>query len=376
MKKMLLWIVAFTTLVGGAAAAQDITGTWQGTLHAGRDLRIVLKVSKEDKGALKATFYSIDQGGQGFSASPITLQGSTIKMSVSAIQGTYEGTLSADGTTIKGSWSQGPSPLPLDLKRATNETAWAIPEPPAKLPPMAADADPAFEVATIKPSKPDQQGKGFLVRGRTFSTINTNLSDLITFAYGLHARQIVGGPAWLETEKYDIAAEPDQPGQPNDKQLKLMVKKLLTERFKLTFHHDKKELSVYALTVGKTGPKLTKSEGDPNGLPGLFFRALGVLGVTNATMGDFTGVMQTAVLDRPVVDQTGLIGRFNFTLSWTPDESQFGGMGIKVPPPSDKPDAPPGLFTAIQEQLGLKLDPTKAPVDVLVIDHVEKPSDN
>jgi uncharacterized protein (TIGR03435 family) len=80
-----------------------------------------------------------------------------------------------------------------------------------------------------------------------------------------------------------------------------MVKKLLTERFKLTFHHDKKELSVYALTVGKTGPKLTKSEGDPNGLPGLFFRALGVLGVTNATMGDFTGVMQTAVLDRPVV---------------------------------------------------------------------------
>jgi uncharacterized protein (TIGR03435 family) len=376
MKKMLLWIVAFTTLVGGAAAAQDITGTWQGTLHAGRDLRIVLKVSKEDKGALKATFYSIDQGGQAFSASPITLQGSTIKMSVSAIQGTYEGTLSADGTSIKGSWSQGPNPLQLDLKRATNETAWAIPEPPAKLPPMAADADPAFEVATIKPSKPDQQGKGFLVRGRTFSTINTNLSDLITFAYGLHARQIVGGPAWLETEKYDIAAEPDQPGQPNDKQLKLMVKKLLTERFKLTFHHDKKELSVYALTVGKTGAKLTKSEGDPNGLPGLFFRALGVLGVTNATMGDFTGVMQTAVLDRPVVDQTGLIGRFNFTLSWTPDESQFGGMGIKVPPPSDKPDAPPGLFTAIQEQLGLKLDPTKAPVDVLVIDHVEKPSDN
>jgi uncharacterized protein (TIGR03435 family) len=376
MKKLLLWLAAFTTMVGGAARAQDITGTWQGTLHAGRDLRIVLKISKEDKGTLKATFYSIDQGGQGMSASPITLQGSTVKMAVSAVQGNYEGTLSADGTSVTGSWSQGPNPLTLDFKRATNETAWAIPDPPARLPPMAADADPAFEVATIKPSKPDQQGKGFLVRGRTFSTINTNLSDLITFAYGLHARQIVGGPTWLETEKYDIEAQPDQPGQPNDKQLKLMVKKLLTERFKLTFHNEKKELSVYALTVGKSGPKLTKSEGDPNGLPGLFFRGLGVLPATNATMGDFAGVMQTAVLDRPVVDLTGLTGRFNFTLTWTPDESQFGGLGIKVPPPTEKADAPPGLFTAIQEQLGLKLEPTKAPVDVLVIDHVEKPSDN
>jgi uncharacterized protein (TIGR03435 family) len=376
MKKLLLWIVALTTLAGGAAMAQDLTGTWQGTLHAGRDLRIVLKISKEDKGALKATFYSIDQGGQGFSASPITVQGSNIKMSVSAIQGTYEGTLSADSTSIKGTWSQGPNPLPLDLRRATNETAWAIPEVPKPLPPMAADANPAFEVATIKPSKPDQPGKGFRVRGRTFSTINTNLSDLMTFAYGLHAKQIVGGPAWFETEKYDIEAQPDQPGQPNDKQLKSMVKKLLTERFKLTFHQEKRELSVYALTVGKSGSKLTKSEGDPNGLPSMFFRGLGVLPVTNATMGDFANVMQTAVLDRPVVDQTGLTGRFNFTLTWTPDESQFGGMGIKVPPPGDKPDAPPGLFTAIQEQLGLKLDATKAPVDVLVIDHVEKPSDN
>jgi uncharacterized protein (TIGR03435 family) len=93
-------------------------------------------------------------------------------------------------------------------------------------------------------------------------------------------------------------------------------------------------------------------------------------------MQDFAGLLQSAVLDRPVVDQTGLAGRWDFTLNWTPDESQFVGMGIKVPAPSDKLDAPPGLFTAIQEQLGLKLDSIKAPVDVLVIDHVEKPSAN
>jgi uncharacterized protein (TIGR03435 family) len=240
---------------------------------------------------------------------------------------------------------------------------------------MAADADPVFEVATIKPSKPEMQGKGFRVNGRRFSTINTSASDLMTFAYGIHARQIIGGPAWLETEKYDLAAQPDGEGQPNDKQWKIMVQKLLADRFQLAFHRDKKELSVYALVVAKNGPKLTKSEGDPNGLPGLFFRGLGVLPARNATMADFAGVMQSAVLDRPVVDQTGLQGRYDFTLSWTPDEFQFGGLGVKPPPPSDTA-ANPDLFTAIQQQLGLKLESTKAPAEVLVIDHVEKPSEN
>src|SRR5206468_4148003 len=138
-------------------------------------------------------------------------------------------------------------------------------------------ANPVFEVATIKPSKPGTPGKAFRVRGREFSTFNTTLSDIIKFAYGLHARQIVGGPAWLETEKYDLAAQPDGEGQPNDKQWKMMMQKLVADRFKLTFHRDQKELSVYAIVVAKTGSKLTKSQGDPNGLPGLFFRGLGVL---------------------------------------------------------------------------------------------------
>ena len=82
------------------------------------------------------------------------------------------------------------------------------------------------------------------------------------------------------------------------------------------------------------------------------------------------------MLDRPVVDQTELSGRFDFTLDWTPDDSQFGGMAAKIPPPTDSANAPPALYTAIQEQIGLKLDATKAPADVMVIDHVEKPSEN
>jgi uncharacterized protein (TIGR03435 family) len=207
-------------------------------------------------------------------------------------------------------------------------------------------------------------------------TLNTPLSFLISFAYGMHAKQIIGLPAWADTAKFDITAQPDTEGRPTDKQLKGMLQKLLADRFKLTFHQDKRELSVYVLSVNKTGQKLTKSEGDPNGLPGLFFQGLGKLNVRNATMKDFTGLMQNAVLDRPVVDQTELAGRFDFTLNWTPDDSQFGGMGAKVPPPTDSADAPPNLYTAIQEQIGLKLEATKAPADVLVIDHVEEPSAN
>jgi uncharacterized protein (TIGR03435 family) len=93
-------------------------------------------------------------------------------------------------------------------------------------------------------------------------------------------------------------------------------------------------------------------------------------------MGDFAGLMQSAVLDRPVVNRTALDGKWNFLLKWTPDESQFAGLGVKVPPPSDAADAPPPLFTAIQEQLDMKLDAQKTAVDVMVIDHVDHPSPN
>lgn len=118
-----------------------------------------------------------------------------------------------------------------------------------------------------------------------------------------------GRRAWFNTEKFDLDAKPEGEGSPNDKQWKGMLQKLLVERLQLKFHRDKKELSVYVLAVGKDGPKLTKSEGDPNGLPGLFFRGRpGDLVVHNATMIDFTSLLQNAVLDRPVLDQTKIPG--------------------------------------------------------------------
>ncbi len=362
-----------------ANPAQSLADTWQGTLHAGRDLRTVVKISKADGGGYKAVFYSIDQGGDGLPVDNVTRDGATVKMTLKMIGGTYEGKLSSDGKTITGTWSQGPTPLPLNLTRATPETEWTIPPPTPKLPPMDANANPSFEVATIKPSAPNTPGKGFGFRGDRFRTRNTNLNDLIAFAYGLHAKQIVDAPAWFGTDLYDIEAKPDAVGQPSHKQMQMMVQKLLADRCKLTFHHDKRELSVYVISLASGGPKMTKSTGDPHDPGAFLFRNLGDLIVRNQTMTDFATWMQAGVMDKPVVDQTGLTDKYDFQLKWTPDESQFGqfrGTGAIVPPPTDDPKAPPSLYTAIQEQLGLKMGPAKFPDDVIVIDHVEKPSEN
>jgi uncharacterized protein (TIGR03435 family) len=377
MKRMLLWMVGLTLMFGGFAAAlhaqeKDITGNWQGTLEAGKGLRTLIKISKDD-GKLKAVMYSIDQGGQPIPVTSVSLQGSSVNFEIKPLDVTYAGTLNPEGKAIAGNATQNGQTHVLNLEHVTAENAWPIPEPPKSMP---ADAVPKFDVVTVKPSDPNRQGKGFTVRGRHVMTFNTNVNDLITFAYGLHAKQIVGAPAWFATDKFDIDGVPDVEGQPNSKQFKLLFQSVLTDRFKLTFHHDQKELSVYALEVGKSGPKLTETIHNPNDPKNFLFRKLGALMVTNSTTKDFCDGMQSAVMDKPVVDHTGLTARYDFTLNWTPDESHFEGMGMKVPSATEDPNAPPVLSTAMQEQLGLKFDAVKAPADVFVIDHVEKPSAN
>ena len=376
----MLWMMVLAVLsLGcvGSAQAQDVTGTWQGTLKApGQELRTVIKIAKAEDGSLKTIFYSIDQGGHQIPVTTTTLAGTTFKMSIVPLGLSYEGKLGPNGKTIDGASTQGAQTMQLNFVKVTEAEAWTIPEPPKRLPPMPASAKPGFDVATIKPSKPDEQGKGYFVQGGEVKTINTSVVDLLTFAYGLQQKQIVSSLPWVSGEKYDLAGKPDIEGTPDSAQMKGMVRKLLAERFALKFHYEKRELPVYALTLVKSG-KMIKSAGDSAGLPSMFFQGLGILAVGNATMHDFSELMQSAVLDRPVVDQTGLTGRWDFTLKWTPDDSQFGGLGVKVPPPSpDAANAPPALFTALTEQLGLRMDAVKAPAEVLVIDAVEKPSAN
>jgi uncharacterized protein (TIGR03435 family) len=338
-----------------------------------------MKVSKADTSGLKAVMYSIDQGGQPIVASSITVQGATVKFAVAAIGGTYEGKLSnTDGTAIKGVWSQGPRPQPLDLTLANDNTAWTIPEPPPPPKLIPADANPTFEVATIKPS---QEGTRFSIHPTASGTLiatNASLAYLIKFAYEVHPGQIAKGPAWLDTDKYDLTAKPDMAGQPSLKQMRVMVQKLLADRFQLTFHREKKEVSAYAVTVAKGGAKLTKDENNPNGNPGYGGGPAGMR-VVNSTIAEFIGFVLNDSLELPVVDQTGLGStRYDFILKWTPDafQTQPGGPAAGAPPPATNADAPPDIFTAMQQQLGLKLESTKALVDLLVIDKVEKPSDN
>jgi uncharacterized protein (TIGR03435 family) len=233
---------------------------------------------------------------------------------------------------------------------------------------------PGFEAAIIKPVKePDPNRMRDRTEGRRFTTYNTTLRDLLMMAYQLDPRQITGGPAWVATDEYDIdavAIDDTQLSQHREE----MLQKLLADHFHLTFHREPREMSIYALTIAKDGARL--KAGDPASPSNSGCQHLGACTFRNDPIAHFARWLQFAVLDRPVVDKTGLTGGYDFTLTWTPDESQFTALGMHIPPPADTPNAPPGLFTAIQEQLGLKLEPQKIPAEVLVIDHVERPSED
>ncbi len=387
MQRLLWSIFALSALPGSALLGQDIAGTWQGALkvngpNGSVDLRAVMKISRADNESLKGVFYpNIDQAAAPINLTSITLKGSAVKISVTQMNATIEGTLSADGNTISGNLTQGGPAIPLNLARATDQTAWAIPEPPPPPVPMPANAKPAFTVATIKPSNPDMQGQGYGFRGRDVTTTNTSVSWLITLAYSMHAHQVIGGPAWLGSEKYDILGRPDTPGQPSRDQLKLMIQKLLADRFQLKFHLEKRELRAYTITVLKTGPKFAVSQADPNSSLGVGFGLAAGGGMTfnvrNAPFDSVANALQGNLLDQPVVNRTGLTGKYDFSLKFTPDASQLASLG-PVPPgvASTDPDAPPDIFTAFQQQLGLKLESTKTAVDVMVIEKIEKPSEN
>ena len=234
MKKLMLWMLAFGALQGSVVQAQNITGNWQGTLQAGpQKVRVLFKIALEDD-KLKATLYSVDRPSAPIAAT-MTREGSTVKMTIPGINGNYEGKLSGDANSIAGTWTQG-APMALNLARATPETAWAIPAPPPPPVRMATNAKPAFEVATIKPSDPANPSQIITLRGAEVITTNVTLHALINLAYWLHPKQLTGGPAWAESDKFDVAGKPDVPGQPNVDQLEIMIQKLLADRFQFKFH--------------------------------------------------------------------------------------------------------------------------------------------
>ena len=375
MKRLVMWVGVLAALVGVGAWAQDAPDIWQGTLHAGsQDVRLQLQITKAD-GALKGKLFPVDQPGPGgLNTTTLSLDGGMLKFAITGMDVSFAGKLSPDGKSAVGAWTQGGHDTPLTLEHVSAEEAWELPKRTAALSLMDPKLEPGYEVATIKPTDPSHARGGFTLQGRHLIAGNFTVEGLITLAYNLHTTQVIGGPDWIRTDHFDMDILPDHEGLPSLEQARGIVRKLLADRFALKYHEDTKVLSVYVLSVAKTGPKFAKSASDPSSPPGLGGPP-GRMFVRNASMEEFAQVMQ-GTLDRPVVDQTGLKERYDLSFRWTPDESQYGG---RIPPPStDTPaaDAPPPLFTAIQEQLGLKLDAEKIPTKVMVIDSVAKPSAN
>jgi uncharacterized protein (TIGR03435 family) len=195
------------------------------------------------------------------------------------------------------------------------------------------------------------------------------LTGLIMDAYHLNGRyQISGGPDWMDSdsERFDIVANAPGEGTPTGNDVRLMLQTLLTDRFQLKVHREMKERPVYALVVAKNGPKLKQSAPDEESSMTVGGNRTFHVTMAKATMEQFAIQLSNSGLDRPVLDKTGLAGHYDITLNWTPE---FAG-----PPALDSNGV--NVFTAVQEQLGLKLEPQKAPVELLVIDHAEKPSEN
>ncbi len=268
--------------------------------------------------------------------------------------------------------------------------------------------EPKFEVASVKKSGPMRGGNlGFGMRpGGRFSMSQMPLGALITIAYGIQRFQLIGGPSWLNSDRFDINAvaedvpiQPTPPGTPN--RMQLLLRALLRDRFALVVHNETRELPLSYLVMAredrKPGERLRPStvdcqalfaarakdakEGTPFqppkpgeapqcGMMGGFGRIM----AGSVAMSNFASML-AGILNRPVYDRTNLTGKFDIQLEYTPDQMPQIPPGATLPPGLTMPSPDgPSLNTALVEQLGLKLDATRGPVDVLVIDSVEQPT--
>jgi len=246
-----------------------------------------------------------------------------------------------------------------------------------------------FEVASIKPNKSGDPNVMLMFTPNGFSATNAPLREIIRLAYQVPEFQMSGGPPWINSERYDIEAKVDSSAAEQLRHLdqdqhRQMLQSLLEDRFQLKVHQETKELPVYALLVGKNGPKLHEAKPDdtyPDGIKdeagvgraGLMRMGPGRIKAQGLPMATVVRLLSQQ-LGRTVLDKTGLMGNYDIELQWTPDNipaSMIGPDGKPTPEISG-----PSVFTAMQEQLGLKLESQKGPVEVLMINRVERPSEN
>ena len=241
---------------------------------------------------------------------------------------------------------------------------------------------PSFDVISVKPNKTSLGVHGLITTEFTadgFRGTNVPVHTLLLQAYGLHEGESFGEPAWANSEVFDIEAKVAGPdvaafSKLDSDQLQAMLRQILAERFGLVAHRETRELPVYAMSVAKGGPKLKEFVFDP-AVPASARRgggvqmSMGMIAAHECTIPYFLSMLSRQ-LGRTVIDRTGLTGNYDFTLRWSPDNSATSASeGAQA-------DTLPSIFTAVQEQLGLKLESTKAPASVLVVDHLERPSQN
>jgi uncharacterized protein (TIGR03435 family) len=246
---------------------------------------------------------------------------------------------------------------------------------------------PAFEVASIKQNTSGSENFGFNARpGGVMVAINVSARQVVTYAYSMQNSRVEGGPDWLDTVKYDITAKAPEAATPD--QMLLMFRTLLADRFKLTMHTDARDTAIFALVRGRAdgrlGPQLRASStadcdaargeqargaaiASADGRPICGGRTRAGFIIAGAVSMDELARNMSRMVGRAIVNRTGLTGRYDFDLKFTP-ESELTGAAA-----DSGPDTPPSLYVALEEQLGLKLEPQRAPVDVVVIDSIQRP---
>jgi uncharacterized protein (TIGR03435 family) len=228
---------------------------------------------------------------------------------------------------------------------------------------------PAFEVSSVKRNLSGSASAiSGMVRGDRFTSTNITPTQLLRSAFGIQEFQIAGKPRWSNDDRFDIEAKAEHDLKSTD--WPPMLQTLLAERFKLVFHREQRETSAYALVIAKNGPKLTRVEAftcdrpDPDACSNMAGSPISIVG-ENVTMNQLASRLSRSI-GRQVTDKTRLDGRFSLKVEW-PQEERIAEPGAS---------ASAGIFTALQEQIGLKLESTKEPVDVIVIDKVERPAEN
>ncbi|HUA18168.1 MAG TPA: TIGR03435 family protein [Bryobacteraceae bacterium] len=244
---------------------------------------------------------------------------------------------------------------------------------PAQIP-----ADLQFEVASLKPSNGTAEGSGIRPApgGERYEARNCTIRMMIQVAYRVKAEQIVGGPAWLDTDRFDMDAKAEKPSSADE--LHVMLVNMLVDRLRLKFHHEKREMPIYALTVGGAGTKLKPHQAANGGDPWIDQTEVPFLHVKMKAMYapmDYFAFRLSLLMDRPVVDFTDLQGGYDFSLEFTRDLPPGFPVGAKIN--GEEPDTSgPTVFAAVERQLGLQLKARKGPADVVVIDQAERPTDN